>query len=541
MDWRPLLKKNEQHWKRALANSKDGPLVLLGTSLGKFKWEVNFDSALAVALTLRGAKVHVLLCDESLPACSPWVQQNLAGPIEEEGNHPPGDMCASCFAPALDLFQSLSIPIHCYSELVSKEELEQAEGTANSICLQQIADFVWNEIAVGEHAIAGAIRFFGNANLEDEKDADTVIRRYLKAALITMFATQRLLGEGKYTVTCGSHGIYVPQGIVSEVARFHNVRVVNWHQAYRQQCVIFSEGDTYHKTLMNEPTSVWANMYWDEKLDRHTMDYLDSRQYGKQDWISFNRQPEENSLTLLEEAGVDFTRPCIGLLTNVAWDAQLHYGPSPFDNMMDWLIQTIRYFAARPELQLIVRVHPAEVKGYIKSRQPAVKQIGQAFPELPANVFVIPPESAISTYDTMMRCNSVIIYATKTGIELAARGMPVIIAGEAWIKNKGFALDASSTEEYFRLLDRLPLTKRISQELTTRARMYAFHFFMRRMIPIDFLDDRLRCNIGHISDLSPGHSVGMDVICDGILNNSDFIYPAELLSMGKEAKKVALG
>jgi hypothetical protein len=535
MDWRPILEKNGELWNRTLTRAKDGPLVLLGTSLGKFKWEVNFDSALAVALTLRGARVHVLLCDELLPACSPWVLQTLSGSLEEGGNHPPGDICASCFAPALDLFQSLSIPIHRYGELVSNEELDRAEGLANSIPVPEVGSFVLNEVAVGEHALAGAIRFFGNANLADEKDSETITRRYFRAALITMFATQRLLNEHKFTVTCGSHGIYVPQGIVSEVARKHNTRVVNWHQAYRQQCVIFSEGDTYHKTLLSEPTSVWDDMYWDEKLERQTIDYLESRQYGKQDWISFNRNPDERSLTLLAEAGVDLARPCIGLLTNVAWDAQLHYGASPFDNMMDWLIQTIGYFAGRPELQLIVRVHPAEVKGYIKSRQPAMEQIGKAFPQLPANVFVIPPESSISTYDTMMECNSVLIYATKTGIELAARGMPVIVAGEAWIKNKGFALDASSAVEYFRLLNRLPLTERLGRELTKRARMYAFHFFMRRMIPVSFLDDRMRCDIDQLSDLLPGRSAGMDVICDGILKNTDFIFPAERLSMAKGA------
>ena len=31
-----------------------------------------------------------------------------------------------------------------------------------------------------------------------------------------------------------------------------------------------------------------------------------------------------------------------------------------------------------------------------------------------------------------------------------------------------------------------------------------------------------------LDDLLPGRSVGLDVICDGILNGGEFIYPAEL-------------
>ena len=33
-----------------------------------------------------------------------------------------------------------------------------------------------------------------------------------------------------------------------------------------------------------------------------------------------------------------------------------------------------------------------------------------------------------------------------------------------------------------------------------------------------------------IDGLLPGRSVGLDVVCDGILNDAEFIYPAELQS-----------
>jgi hypothetical protein len=128
----------------------------------------------------------------------------------------------------------------------------------------------------------------------------------------------------------------------------------------------------------------------------------------------------------------------------------------------------------------------------------------------------------------MMQCDSVIIYNTKTGVELAAMGIPVIVAGEAWIQNKGFAIDVSDPREYFRILDRLPLKSRMSDADVLHAKKYAYHFFFRRMIPLEFMQPAsgtppYRINLSSIEQLSRDSSKGLDLICDGILNGDDFI------------------
>src|SRR5438552_9716921 len=133
------------------------------------------------------------------------------------------------------------------------------------------------------------------------------------------------------------------------------------------------------------------------------LDYLKSRWHGTQDWIWFHEKPEEKLAVIAAELGIDFSKPCIGLLTNVMWDAQLHFRANAFSNMLEWVLQTISYFAQRPDLQLIVRVHPAEIRGTLPSRQPIVAEIQRAFPQLPKNVLIIPPESHVSTYTIMMQ------------------------------------------------------------------------------------------------------------------------------------------
>jgi hypothetical protein len=224
------------------------------------------------------------------------------------------------------------------------------------------------------------------------------------------------------------------------------------------------------------------------------------------------------------------------MLTNVVWDAQLHYPANAFSSLVEWALETIAYFARRPDLQLLIRIHPGEIRGTLRSRQPMAAEIAERYPVLPPNVFVIPPESDVSTYAAMGFCNAALIYATKMGVELTAVGIPTIVAGEAWIKNKGLTLDAASPAEYFALLDRLPLAERLAPEVVERAKKYAYHFFFRRMMPLTFMQREeskllLRAGIGSVDELAPGRNPALDLICDGILSGSPFVYPAEELGL----------
>jgi hypothetical protein len=284
---------------------------------------------------------------------------------------------------------------------------------------------------------------------------------------------------------------------------------------------------------MNEPVSEWEDLAWTPALDAKLMGYLGSRWHGSQDWIWFHEKPITDEETIRRQLGLDPGKPLIGMLTNVIWDAQLHYPANAFPNMIDWALKTIDYFKGRPDLQLVIRVHPAEITGGVPSRQRMVDEVREAFPRLPRNVLIIPPESRISTYAVMGMCDSVVIYGTKTGVELTSQGIPVIVAGEAWIRNKGISRDVSSPEEYFRLLDALPVGKRLDEAAQVRARKYAFHFFFRRMIPLPFMQPRKGwppyiVRVEHLEELMPGRHEGLDVICDGILKGTSFVYRDEV-------------
>jgi hypothetical protein len=426
------------------------------------------------------------------------------------------------------VYSQLGVTVHRYSDWLSGEERVEARRLATTVPFAEIEHFTLDGATVGEHAYAGALRFFATGSLDGEPMAEPVLRRYLESALLTAYATRRLIRTVGFQSAVLTHGIYVPWGVIGVVARQEGVKVSAWNVAYRKRRFIFSHDDTYHHTLMTEPKDHWEHLELSEAQDRELMQYLASRREGLFDWIVFHRPSRQDPDAIATQVGVELSKPVIGLLTNVSWDAQLHYPANAFPNMLEWLVQTCEYFATRPDVQLLIRIHPAEISGFPPSRQPILGELRKRLPTLSSNIFIVPPESGMSTYALMSLCNSAIIYGTKMGVELTSIGMPVVVAGEAWIRNKGITHDATSPQEYFRILDQLPFAGRLSEDLLARARRYAYHFFFNRMIPLPFIEPKAgypiyRLKLDSFDQLLPGASEGLDTICDGILGLGPFV------------------
>jgi len=530
--WADLLGREAGVWKAARRTARRGPPVLIATSVGGFIPGTFVESLLAVALTLRGAQVHLLLCDEALPACLQATVNDITDEQAFVRAGPAAELCHKCFPAAYRLYQQLGLPVHRYSDFIDARDRQQAHTLARAVPVDDIRTYALDGLAIGQHAYANAVRFFARSTLEGLPNGEAVLRRYLAAALLTAVVTRRVLHRFKIEAACFHHGIYVPQGIVGEAARQFGARVVNWNAAYRKQCFMFSHSGNHQSTFRDEPNHLWEDLPWNAAIEAYVVDYLESRSHGSRDWIFMNREPHEDVQAIAAQMGLDLKRPWVGLLTNLMWDAQLFYPSNAFPTMLDWVLETIAYFATRPDLQLIIRVHPGEIKNGNPTRQPILAELQKHFPTLPPNVFTIAADSPISTYAMMRQCNAVVIYGTKTGLELAAMGVPIIVAGEAWIRNKGFTYDATSPAQYRSYLEQLPLSGPLTAEQLQRARKYAFHFFFRRMIPLEVTQPAagwppFRIQVSSLSDLQPHQHPGLDLICDGILRNKRFVYPAE--------------
>ena len=178
--------------------------------------------------------------------------------------------------------------------------------------------------------------------------------------------------------------------------------------------------------------------------------------------------------------------PVVLLPTNVLGDSAT-LGLTVFSkSMTEWLQRVILYLADRPEVQVVVRIHPAETW----TVGPSVAEIIRAvLPELPSHIHLVGSTEKVNTYDLMEIADLALVYTTTAGLEMATRGIPVVVSGKAHYRKKGFTLEADTWDEYFSILDRT-LTDlrgspgsgtgpgyRLTTEQIERAWNYAYCYF----------------------------------------------------------------
>lgn len=532
-DWSATLEKglDGESWNtihtRTVANDK-APRVLIATSVGGHLAALQFDSYLAVALTLRGVRVAFLLCDAALPACMAAQHDWYPNRDRFLNDGSRKDICQACFPIGDAFLRPLGLPVYRFSQFAEPGDRPKIARETAGIGSGAARSFQFRDLPVGEHALAGTLRFFARADLEGVAKGEEVFWRYLEAGCQTALTAERLSQAFDYDVLIAHHGIYIPQGLWVAATRQNGRRVVTWNPGYKKNSFILSHGDSYHHTMITEDVALWDGGPLDSGREAALMAYLEKRRTGESDWISFGSGAGGTFAGCLEQLGLDPGKPTIGMLTSVTWDAQLHYESNAFSDQLQWVDASLDAFKDRKDVNLIVRIHPAELTGNIPSQQKIADHIAAHFPALPPHIAVIHPENPMNTYALMEGCDSVLIYSTKMGVELTARGIPVIVAGEAWIRDKGFSTDARSPEHYRQIVGGLPGGRRLEPEKQARAQRYAHHFFFRRMVPLPGFTPRpgfppYTLSIEGLEAMAPGSDANLDMAARNILTGEPFL------------------
>lgn len=511
--------------------------ILFATSSGAHRTGNLVESALAIALNKRGQDVSVTICDDVLPACNVCEYKELKPELDNFFKSGPSGigLCGRCSTVGGKMWRELGIPIWLFSESVDQQFILWVYELSEQLSLDEMIHYkLSNGLNVGEHVKSSALRFLCRGTFDyAEAETSHTIKIYFRSVLIVAQIFETIYERAKPDVVICFHGIYSPHGVLSDLAKIKSIRVINWNTSYRKQRFLFCEGGTYHKLMGKEPAHKWSQIDLSSCERLELVKYLRSREVGTADWQQFNDNPQGNIEKCHYLVGFNPERPSVLLIPNVVWDAQLQYEGCLYESMIEWILDSIQTLLGQDEeTQLLIRVHPAEIKRFSPTREPLMELINRTFPNLSRNIFVIPPDDNISTYRLADAVDLSIIYATKTGIELAARGRRVVVCGEAWITNQGFTVDPVSQDEYRNIL-RYPrgVSKMTNAEISL-AEKFAYHFFFRRAIPLELAkpsNDSMRVdlNVSNLAELDKGNDPYLDLVCENIIEDKGFFIGSE--------------
>jgi len=268
-------------------------------------------------------------------------------------------------------------------------------------------------------------------------------------------------------------------GVVYRVARFLKIPTTTYEFGDQRQRIWLAQNA---EVMRQETDRLWqareGSSLTPEQLERMRALFM-ARQRGAL-WENFARlwqdTPAEGGEKARAALGLD-SRPVVLLATNVLGDS-LTLGRQVFSqSMAEWISRTVQYFAGRPDVQFVIRVHPGEVLTHGLSMMDVVKQV---LPRLPEHIRLIAPKDKVNTYDLVEVADVGLVYTTTVGMEMAMFGVPVIVSGSTHYRGRGFTNDPDSWVTYFKLLGQIlskPSAYRLTRQQVESAWEYAYRFF----------------------------------------------------------------
>lgn len=471
---------------------------------------VQWEAMIAHALRQRGAHVEVITCGGGLEICdrvNTW-----------EGPPVPCTTCTRYVHGSFDAhgLQRTSIRDGWVEEtdLDDWPELDR-------MSLGELTDVVAEGLPLGRLVDIPVKWFLMGSGATDDPLTPLTTRRFLRSARQVARGLAAAIDAAQPQVMLLLNGLFFFESIAWELCRQRSIEVVTYERGFIKDTLLFRRDAPAGLGEITHLWGEWAEVPLTEGEDMTLSEYLADRQHGRR---TIDRFWDGASF---EDPGRSGSGRRAVLFTNLTWDTAVIGQERAFPSIRDWVAHAISFFAERPDDELVVRIHPAEVKLAGKqTREPLGEFISERFPELPPNVRVIAPDDPTSSYPLMSGSDVGLVYTSTSGLELALAGTPVIVSGRTHYQGKGFTIDVDDAADFDAALERVLADPAAARPDVDLARRYAYLFWFRVPVAAPGVEEHIpglaRLTVTSADDLAPGRNRAADRICDGILNGEDF-------------------
>jgi hypothetical protein len=480
------------------------------------------DCLLGHALELRGAACQLFVCDlPELPGCDERL-------IEFEDNH----RCPGCISAKLPFLQASGLDWVRLSDFLDDPNttLRRAAESIAACPDDDLTRFEFDGWKLGEWLGSSVASFLRSDSHGMHPEVVEARRRYLTSGIVALTAACRWIDAWRPDVLVVISGRHTFWRTAREIAQSRGIKVVSREMFIEAfDCHIYAVNSSCEDPAMPK---AWARARntpltasQDALVDR-CLKGLPA--YARQ--VADDPVLETRTSAIRTELGLAPDRRLIVLFTNVTWDLFVAERDVAFDGQMSWLSATFDFIRRHPDLDLVIRAHPAEIVAKFRTRGRIVRQIEERFSPLPENVRMIGPESHISSDVLRTMASLNLVYCSSVGLEAVIASQPVLICGNPYYARKGFTIDVESPVHYHRLLAdhaarKTPIPPPASADLARRfLYLFRFRYGMRMGLTTDDVR-RTQLKVHDFGQLVPGVSLSLDTACDGILYRDEILLP----------------
>lgn len=475
-DWQARLDALDQQIRKDEgASARRALRVLVGPSFAIHPPSYALDRLLSYALRLRGIEVVPVYCDGVQRIECNYFGGAWAGGQKFKKN------CALCVKTSATLWRHHPQEPLRLSRFVSTMEIERIRSDLSSLGAVDLLQHQQDGISFGHLAkdILGNSYLVGNIELIE--GYEDLLRVHLENLLVVNLAYARILNHVRPDRVISNDSYYGMWAIMEHRCKARGIPFYSQYPVTKNR-VAFAHDDA----AMNlDFTASWPSF---AKLPLSSRDNERIEHWLKGDRGYFidatklgGHEREEPML-----GSIDLRKPTLMLAANVIWDLAALNKQVLFKDMIDWIVQTLRWFGTRSDFQLIVRPHPAEVSPQIpQTRESVASAIGASGVQVPQNVFILGADAKITLTQLIDRFDvrGMAVHTSTVGFECAALGLPVITTARSPYRGFGFTTDPDSREDYFAAIERVLNAPRAAapdsrRELARKfIKFYQFHYY----------------------------------------------------------------
>ncbi len=475
------------------------------------------ETVLAHALQRRGWEAVFATCGGRLPICD-VMPVHAAPPMP----------CLSCSEYATGAIAAAGFqPLRLADVIDMRTAVTLARRTVAGLSsVHACEEFVAHDLRMGEMVRASVLWFLSRGTLPEDPLVLRTYRDFLVSALVLVVAFEAILDRLHPDRLVALNGRFFAEAILLALATRRGIGWTTYEKGMLADTLVTSVGGAASDVTMPERDVRAALRHPLTPAESCELDhYLAERRRGDATLDKPWSCSDADSSVVRRRLGLSESRPLLAMFSNIAWDSAVTGKDICFPSLGDWLDEGIRWAQLHPEVDVVIRLHPAEVSvtNHLTLDRMA-DRIARLMPRLPANVRVVQPTSGIDSYALMDEACAGLVYTSTVGLEMAAMGKPVVVAGATHYRDRGFTLDPESAGQYWETVTRVVvvgMAADVRERTRERARRYAHAFFFRFHHPLHAVHEeghgQPRLTLGAGAPLDPGSDPSLDLIVADLL------------------------
>ncbi|MBD5492121.1 MAG: hypothetical protein HDR16_08420 [Lachnospiraceae bacterium] len=496
------------------------------------------DYLLAESLRLRGAEVVPVACGGAQELeCSVYggMWGNNADDRDEKKIIHKGN-CKKCRAYDERVWEDWGNYTVTYAnDYITVKERNFAKDFVKGLDINSIQDWTYNGFPIGKWCL----RTHYNNYLISYKTVWTQveekqIRDLAFNVVIMCIASMAVVEDIKPDIIYSNDSFYYPYSILEEIAKREDIPFYNAYGFRKGTYTYAMNASTLSMENLGSAWRGFSKFELNDEESKFIADYISNRRKGG-DMLINTADPFQSVKQIRDDSihGIfDKEKKTALMATNITWDASALDRDIVFDNIVDWVLFTIDWFANNSEWQLIIRTHPAEInKNLPEARERICSIVLREYNDkLPSNIILIDGDAPLSIYDLFDNTDLGLVYTSTVGLEMCCNSIPTIVVADAPYRGKGFSYDVSNVKEYketLNMLTKITLNSEQKKKMKNEAEKFFLLYYFVYMLPNPFYKFTYEAGAKMImrgpEDLLAGNNQVWDYICESILEKKAVI------------------